>query len=194
MIPYSAVSIHSTYSRTWVHTLLLPAGLVSWTILVDLTFRSTVGWGSKHAGSTGTITSISIISWRVGIAATRIGITRIIFFRGNHSLRFESAFRKRISNVSFITSTGWYVVSNLTAGIDATDSRTRVNAFVSLACFVGGTVRVYNTFRSTCYIGISKVFRYTLAGCCSVSILTNSIGTTGSWITWVNFFYNSWTS
>ena len=80
------------------------------------------------------------------------------------------------------------MISNIALSVNATGSRTRVYAFVSLACFVGGTVRVYNTFRSTCYIGISKVFRYTLAGCCTAPLLAISIRTTRCWITWINIF------
>ena len=44
-------------------------------------------------------------------------------------------------------------------GIYTTSAGAGVYAFVSLACFVGGTVRVNNTFWTACYIWISKIFR-----------------------------------
>ena len=52
--------------------------------------------------------------------------------------------------------------------IDTTCSRAGVDALVPLACFVGGTVAVNDTFWSTCYVGVSKVFRDTLT-CSSIS-------------------------
>ena len=52
--------------------------------------------------------------------------------------------------------------------IDTTSTRAGVDALVPLACFVGGTVTVNNTLWSACYVGVSKVFRDTLA-CTSIS-------------------------
>jgi hypothetical protein len=47
--------------------------------------------------------------------------------------------------------------------IHTTGTGAGINAFVSLACFIRGTVRVDYTFWSACYIGISKVFWDALA-------------------------------
>ena len=70
------------------------------------------------------------------------------------------------------------MISDLTQCIDPTGSGAGVNTFVSLACFVGGTIWVDYTLWSTCNIWISKVFRDTLAGSSTVSVLTNCIWST----------------
>ena len=70
----------------------------------------------------------------------------------------------------------------LTACIYSTCSRTGVDTLVSLTCFVRWTVGVDHTFWTTCDIWVPKILGYTLTCCCSVSCLTNSIGSTWSWI------------
>ena len=74
------------------------------------------------------------------------------------------------------------MVSDSTLCIDTTCTRARINTLVSLACFIRGTIWVYNTFGSACHIRISKVFRDALTGCCPISSLANSIISTGSWV------------
>ena len=178
MVPDSAVGVHSADTRAGINTLVVLAGLVRGTVTVDLTFRPAVGRGSKHSRSAGAVTSVANGSWRVGVPATGIGITGIFSNNGFYNLRLESAFGKWISNVTFITGAGWYVGPHLTSGIDATNTGTRVNTFIPLTGFVRGTVRVYHTFRSAGNIRIPKVFRDTLAGSSSLSVVTHSIGAT----------------
>ena len=92
--------------------------------------------------------------------------------------RLQSTFSERISNISLNTSARRNMTSDLALGIDSTGSRTRVNTFIPLTGFVRGTVRVYHTFRSAGNIRIPKVFRDTLAGSSSLSVVTHSIGAT----------------
>ena len=73
-----------------------------------------------------------------------------------------------IPNVALNTGAGGHVVHDPAPCIDTTSAGAGVDAFVPLACFVGGTVTVNNTLWSACYVGISKVFRDTLA-CTSIS-------------------------
>ena len=53
-----------------------------------------------------------------------------------HTLRFESALCEWISNVSLPTGTSWDVIPHITLGIDATNSRTRVNTVQPLTGLV----------------------------------------------------------
>ena len=51
------------------------------------------------------------------------------------------------------------MILDLAYSIYTTSAGAGVYAFVSLACFVGGTVRVNNTFWTACDIRVSKIFR-----------------------------------
>ena len=136
MISYSTVSINTTNPRTGINTLLILTSLVIRTIWVQSTFWMTVGRQSKHTRSAGTITSISINSWRITILSTRIRLTWIICFNCFNDLRSESALCKWIPYIAIKANTGWNVVSNITLSIDTTNTWAWINAFVSLTCFV----------------------------------------------------------
>ena len=82
--------------------------------------------------------------------------------------RFSFACSEGIPEVVFNAGASSHVVHDPASCIDTTSTRAGVDAFVPLACFVGGTVTVNNTLWSACYIGVSKVFRDTLA-CTSIS-------------------------
>ena len=55
------------------------------------------------------------------------------------------------------------MVLNRAASIYSTSARARIHTLVSLARFVGWAVRVNDTLRPACHIGIPKVFRDTAA-------------------------------
>ena len=97
-----------------------------------------------------------------------------------------------IPNVSLNTGAGGHVVHDPAPCIDTTSTRAGVDAFVPLACFVGGTVAVDNTLWSACYVGISKVFRDTLTCSCTSASLANGIGPTRRWVTWIDCFSRPW--
>ena len=80
MVPDPAVGVDTTKAGTRVHTLLQPAHQVGGTVLVENTFRSTVGRASSHAWQAGTVATVSISSWRVSIRSTGVGITRILLY------------------------------------------------------------------------------------------------------------------
>ena len=84
------------------------------------------------------------------------------------------------------------MVLNPAVCIYSTCSRTGINAMKLLTCFARWTVWVDHTFRSTCYIWITKVVWNTLAGGCSVSFIANSICTTWRWSAWINNFSRNW--
>ena len=82
--------------------------------------------------------------------------------------RFSFTCSEGVPKVVLNASASSHVVHDSAPCIDTTSARAGVDAFVPLACFVGGTVTVNNTLWSACYVGISKVFRDTLA-CTSIS-------------------------
>ena len=77
------------------------------------------------------------------------------------------------------------VVSDLTVSIGSTEARTWVNTLEVPALFVGGTVSIDDTLWSTGYVGITKVFRNTLAGSSTVSFRAYCIRPTRGRVAWV---------
>ena len=73
--------------------------------------------------------------------------------------RFLSTCCKGVPDVVWNTCAGWNMILYFAYSIYTTGAGTGVYTFVSLACFVGGAVRVNNTFRTACNIWISEVFR-----------------------------------
>ncbi len=102
--------------------------------------------------------------------------------------RFKFARNKRISFITRQTDTHCNMISNIALGINSTCSRTRIHTLVSLTSLVWGTIWVYSTFWPAGYIGISKIFRYTLASSCTLACLTIGIFTTRWWIARINNF------
>ena len=105
---------------------------------------------------------------------------------------FQSTCCERIPNVTLIASAGGNVILNPTVCIYSTCSRTWINTVQLLTCFAGWTVWIDNTFWSTCYIRISKVVWNTLAGCCSISFIADSIGSTRRWSARINNLCRNW--
>ena len=79
MVPHTAVGIHTTQTRTRVLTLSVDACFVLRTFRVNNTLRSAVGRRSNHLWETGTVTSLSYLSWRIAVGSTGIWFTWIIF-------------------------------------------------------------------------------------------------------------------
>lgn len=103
-------------------------------------------------------------------------------------MRRKPASSKGVSSISRKTTAGSSMIYNSTLCIYTTQTRTWVNTFHVLTCFVRRTFRVGSTFRSACNIWIAKVLRNTLASSCSVSVRTNCIGSTGSRVAGINNF------
>ena len=81
---------------------------------------------------------------------------------------FQFAGGEGVPDVALNAGASSHMVHDSAPCIDTASARAGVDAFVPLACFVGGTVTVNNTLWSACYVGVSKVFRDTLA-CTSIS-------------------------
>ena len=56
-------------------------------------------------------------------------ILRLITVTLTRGWWYEDALGERVSSVALFTSAGWYVVNNLTSGLEPTGSRTGVQAF-----------------------------------------------------------------
>ena len=84
------------------------------------------------------------------------------------------------------------MVSNITLCIYTTYSGTGIHTVQPLASLVWWTVRVDNTFRSTGYVWIPKVFRYTLASSCSVTVVTHCVWSTGWGVAGINYLCDCW--
>ncbi len=104
--------------------------------------------------------------------------------------RFLSACSEWIPNISRYASTAGHMIPHITLGINTTCSGARINTFVPLTRLVGRTIRVDNAFRPTRDIGVTKSFWVTLTGSCSVTVGTESVGSTRRRITRVYNF--SW--
>ena len=106
---------------------------------------------------------------------------------------FESTWSERVAYVPLNAGADRNMILHSANCIHTTGPGAGINAFVSLACFIRGAVRVDHTFRSTCYVWISKIFRDALTWSCSIASLTISIGSTRRWITRINMLsWNSW--
>ena len=103
------------------------------------------------------------------------------------TLGLEPTCSEGVPNVSLQTRARGHVVQHLAHGVDPARAGAGVNTLVPLACFIRGTVGVDHTFRPAGHIGVAKVFRYTLAGGRSVSVLADSIATTGRRVARVHY-------
>ena len=136
VVAHPAEGVHATHARTGVHAFLVLTSLVGGTVRVKLALRPAVGWGAKHARQAGAVASVSVASRRVAVASTRIRLAWILCHHRLDHLRLQPALSEGVSNVAGQTDTGGYVGPHGTLGIDATNARTGVDTFVSLARFV----------------------------------------------------------
>lgn len=67
------------------------------------------------------------------------------------------------------------MINYLAISILSTSSRARILTFIIKASFIGSTVTVYDTLRSTTIIRIAKVSRQAIAGPSTILFLTNAI-------------------
>ena len=99
---------------------------------------------------------------------------------------------ERVSYVPLNARAGRNMVEDPAYGIGPTGARAGVHTVELLACFVRRTVRIYNTFWSACYVGVSKVVRDALAGTSPVSFLTDGVGSTRRGVAWVYHLSRNW--
>ena len=124
-------------------------------------------------------TSLPPVTW--------VGVTGIFSYHWCSGDRFEFACSEGVPSVSRETGAGSKVVLHCADTIDPTCARARIDAFISLTCFVRRTIRINYTFWSTCYIGAPKILVY-IDKQLLYFFLTNCVGTTGGWIAWIDNF------
>ena len=78
------------------------------------------------------------------------------------------------------------MVDHPTLGIEATNSRTRINTVLVDTGLGGDTVRVDHTFRSAATVRIAKVFRSTAADAGTATDSSISIGPAWVGVAWVS--------
>lgn len=103
-----------------------------------------------------------------------------------------------ISRITRKTWTRRKMIDDLTNGVLATCSWTRVFALISNTCETWWAIRVQNTFRSTAFVRVSNVISDTCTSTSSILFSTNSIRSTRTWRTWGRNFNrivlsNNWT-
>lgn len=147
MVAYTAFSIYATNSRTWVGTFLIDTWLVTGTVGINDTFRSTTTIRiTKVALDTCTWTStISFFAFSIRTTGGRITRCQTLFRnRWDIKLYLELTYRdvicfiltcwiatrKRIAWVTFITSTYWRMIDYITECIETTRSWTRIFTFL----------------------------------------------------------------
>lgn len=108
------------------------------------------------------------------------------FIQNELTYWFKPARCEGIPNVVLDAGADRNMVHHRADCIDPAGSRARVKALVSLACFVGGAVRIDHTLRPACHIWVSKVFWNTAAGTRSVSGFAHCIASTRGRVAGIN--------
>ena len=81
MVGHKAAGKGATHPRTGVNTVLIQAGLIRGTVVIDDTFGPTVGRGAQHAGQAGAVTAaVARVAGRVGVRTTRVGLTGVFSY------------------------------------------------------------------------------------------------------------------
>ena len=151
-----------------VLALLLDTSQGPTTVAVHVTFRFTfrVGVSLKTSGA-GTLAVVADRS-SDGIAAARVGLTRVNNIR-NGGWR-SNTFNQRVASESREAGTDRRMSSDFTDRVSTTDARTGVVAVEVPAGHVGGTVRVDDALRLALHVGIALVVRWTSA----FTVITNA--------------------
>ena len=186
MVSDSAVGVDSTEARAWILALSVDAGLVGGAVSIDLALGPAVGRRAEHLWKTVALTSGANSSWWFTVGSTRIRVTRILSLHWLWCWWRLSAGHKWISKVSLVTDTQRDVIGNLAVGIGATETWAGVNTMEISALFCSWTIRIDDTLRSACHIGVSKVVWDTLARSCSVPLIAHSIAATWRWVAGVH--------
>ncbi len=101
---------------------------------------------------------------------------------------YKRAGRERISSIARQARARWQMVNNLTLGINATHSRTRVYTVKVLAGARAWTISIDGTFRPAGNVWIAKVFWDALAGGGSGTVAANGVVSAGGWVARVYYF------
>ena len=81
MVAHAAIRIDAARAGTGVNTVLIQAGLIRGTVVIDDTFGPTVGRGAQHAGQAGAVTAaVARVAGRVGVRTTRVGHTGVFSY------------------------------------------------------------------------------------------------------------------
>lgn len=101
---------------------------------------------------------------------------------------------KRISDVTWSTSTQRQMVHNLTICVWSANTRTRILAFIKDTSLVGRAISIQDTLWSTTFVWITNVVSNARTRSSSVLFTANSIHTTRRWMTRCTDFLRSWIS
>lgn len=164
MVSNPAVGIDSTEARTRVLTLPVDTGLVSGTVVVDLTLRPAVGRRSQHLRQTVTLTPGPDHPRRFAVWSTGVRLAGVHGHHRLHRLWWSSTGHKWIPNISLVTDTDWDMIGHLTVGIGATETWAGINTVEVPALLASWAVRVDDTLRSAGNVGVAKVVRDALTG------------------------------
>jgi hypothetical protein len=129
MIGHVTFSIESTHSWTWVFTVLVYTGLVSWALRIGDTFRFTFNVGIANIVPDALASSSIAIFKTLSISSTRRWVAWFDDFYWSFSSCPLTA-RKWISSVSRITNTKWSMISDFAMSISSTQPRTWIHTFL----------------------------------------------------------------
>ena len=82
---HPACGMDATQARARVHTFLVFAGQLCWTVIVENTLRAAVWRTANHIWLAGAVTAIPLSSWRIRVWATWVGVARIFLYNWFHS-------------------------------------------------------------------------------------------------------------
>ena len=128
----AAFAVGTTTSRTRISATLVQTCQIRRAVWIDCTFRSAIWWNTDHrilATAFGTF--IEYLTNGIGSTGrrnARINRWNLNRWLWNHRQRLTSD--ERITRKSFFTITNWIMVYNATFGFLATDSCTRITAFL----------------------------------------------------------------
>ena len=80
MVSNPTQSIDATKTRTRIYTLLIFAGQLRGTVIVENALRFAIWRRANHSRLASAVTPLSVASRRVSIRATRVGVAGVFFY------------------------------------------------------------------------------------------------------------------
>ena len=82
---HPACGMDATKTGARVHTSLIFASQLSWTVIVENTFRTAVWRTANHIRLAGAVTAIPLSSWKIRVWTTWVGVAGIFLYNWLHS-------------------------------------------------------------------------------------------------------------
>lgn len=188
MIDHSAISTHSTSSRTRIGTLVLVTSSILRTLRVHDTLRLAIRWQTDERFLTSAHSLILYCSAQA-VRSTRGWIARIDDSRLCFSTDRQTANVEGIPHVARLASASWNVINNRTLSLDPAYTWTRIFALVANTGLVGWTVWTENTLWLAAFVGISMVIVDADACTYVVTLLANCVWTARWRFAWIDGFF-----